>query len=90
MTMSTSLPARPRRTDTVAVSHLSGGAIVRARSGDLVLNPTALALWELCDGETDVDEMISAVCTLFALDRARASADVRQALAELVSVGVIT
>lgn len=29
------------------------------------LNPTALALWELCDGRTSPAEMIDAICTLF-------------------------
>ncbi|MGH9177607.1 MAG: PqqD family protein [Acidimicrobiales bacterium] len=29
------------------------------------LNPTALALWELCDGTTLPEEMVEAICTLF-------------------------
>lgn len=32
------------------------------------LNPTALAIWELCDGETTVEEMVTALCELFAAD----------------------
>ncbi len=39
--------------------------------------------------ETDVEEMLSAVCELFAVDRERARSDVRHALAELAELGVI-
>lgn len=32
-----------------------------------LLNETALAIWELCDGETRADEMIEAICDLFGM-----------------------
>jgi hypothetical protein len=31
----------------------------------VVLNPTAAALWELLDGQTTVDELVSAATSLF-------------------------
>lgn len=55
----------------------------------VALNPTALALWELCDGQTAVDEMVAAVTELFGLAPERARADVVTALADMVAVGVI-
>jgi hypothetical protein len=47
-----------------------------------VLNETALALWELCDGGTTADEMVSAICVLFDADRRVIAADVQRILRE--------
>lgn len=44
------------------------------------LNPTAYALWVLCDGETAEAEMVDAVRTLFAIDLETATHDVTSAL----------
>lgn len=56
----------------------------------VALNPTALALWELCDGETHVDEMVEAVCVLFAVPSEQARQDVAFGLAQMQRAGVIT
>ncbi|MFN2538024.1 MAG: PqqD family protein [Mycobacteriales bacterium] len=40
------------------------------------LNPMALAVWELCDGETTVGEMVTAMCDLFSADPDVVAADV--------------
>lgn len=53
------------------------------------LNATALALWELCDGATKPDEMVEAICELFAVDRARAAADVERTLEMFTKAGLI-
>lgn len=53
------------------------------------LNPTALALWELCDGATRVAEMVEGVCELFAVSPERAEADVYRTLDEFGRVGLI-
>jgi hypothetical protein len=47
-----------------------------------VLNETALALWELCDGLTTSDEMVSAICVLFAAGQPDIAADVQRTLSE--------
>lgn len=55
------------------------GAVLEQTADDIVLrlpehrlqyalNPIAFALWELCDGETTVEEMIAAACDLFEAD----------------------
>jgi hypothetical protein len=49
------------------------------------LNATALALWELCDGLTTSEEMVSAICVLFDADRPVIAADVQRALGEFES-----
>jgi hypothetical protein len=52
-------------------------------SGDrYVLNETASALWELCDGETGSDEMVSAICLLFDADQTVIANDVHRTLRE--------
>ena len=87
------LPVRPRRTSSQPIERWAEGAVVAPGTPDapvaLALNPTALALWELCDGQTAVTEMVDAVCVLFEVDPARAREDVETALREMVATGVI-
>jgi len=87
------LPVRPIRTSAQPVERWREGAVVVPGPPNppqaLALNPTALALWELCDGRTTVDEMVDAVCVLFEVAPDRARADVETAMREMVSAGVI-
>lgn len=53
------------------------------------LNPTAYALWVLCDGETAEAEMVDAVRTLFAIDLETATHDVTSALDRFDETGLI-
>lgn len=53
------------------------------------VNATALALWELCDGETTVAEMVEAVCSLFAVDPRVARRDVRRTLTAFTEKSLI-
>ena len=83
-------PGNPRRTPDVAVERTEDGAVLRLPGEPPVsLNPTALALWELCDGSTTVDEMIYAVCALFSVGERDASADVEDALRSLHRSGLL-
>jgi coenzyme PQQ synthesis protein D (PqqD) len=54
-----------------------------------VLNPTARALWELCDGQTTVEEMVWAVCQIFSVNQDRAALDVDRILADLVQLDLV-
>jgi len=54
-----------------------------------VLNPSALAIWELCDGATTGTEMAEAVAELTDLNIEAASTDVTTALEELCQRGLI-
>lgn len=53
------------------------------------LNDTASALWDLCDGQTSIDEMVGAVCLACAIDAERASSDIKGALEQLTLVGAL-
>ncbi|MDQ4130912.1 MAG: PqqD family protein [Actinomycetota bacterium] len=54
-----------------------------------MLNTTAFALWELCDGTTAPHEMVEAICILFGLERATAERDVELGLADLTRAGLV-
>lgn len=54
-----------------------------------VLNATAFALWELCDGITTPEEMVEAICTLFGVSRGEAERDVELGLADLARAGLV-
>ena len=48
-----------------------------------LLNDTAVAIWDLCDGETSPGEMIAAVCDVSGLPREVAAEDIDRILREL-------
>ena len=65
-------------------------AVFNPETGALhLLNPSALAIWELCDGATTGQEMAGAIAELTALDIEAAAADVAVALSELERQGLI-
>lgn len=73
-------------------AHLGDGVhVLRRRDGyvEYVLNETALALWQLCDGRTGPDEMVDSACELFDADREVVAADVRRALAAMTDAGLL-
>ena len=84
------LQARPRRTVPASIEKGPEGAVVRPQAAPPVaMNPTALALWELCDGQTAVEEMVGAVSELFGLDLQRVRSDVESALEDMLAAGII-
>jgi hypothetical protein len=81
----------PRRRPGVYVEHVGPGhALVDGATGDThIVNDSALALWELCDGQTALAEMVDAVCELFSASREQVEADLQRTLAEFGRVGVL-
>ena len=73
---------------------LKRGRTISLRDSDgtkvCVLNDTAAALWELCDGATTTDEMALAVSELFAIAVDRATVEVKSALEDFRSVGAVS
>ena len=63
--------------------------IVPGRASTYVLNPTARAVWELCDGSTTVDELADALCQVFDVTRATAATDVADVLEGLVAADLV-
>jgi PqqD family protein of HPr-rel-A system len=54
-----------------------------------ILNATALAIWELCDGDTLVGEMVEAICGLSGLPRDVVQEDVERILKEFEQAGIV-
>ena len=54
------------------------------------LNDTAFALWELCDGETRPDEIVTAICEAFAVPRDAAQRDVDRTVRQLADAGLLS
>lgn len=54
-----------------------------------LLNETALAIWQLCDGETTPDEMVTAICKLFRTSTDEVTEDVNRVLGEFKTAGII-
>lgn len=85
------------------MSHLPQrrGELLQARSSDgwtiyependslHMLNETAKAIWDLCDGRTSAKEMAAAVSELTGLSIEHAEAEVMSALGRLEQAGLI-
>lgn len=54
-----------------------------------VLNPSARAIWELCDGTTTIDELVGAICQVFSVTHSEALRDVAAVLADLEAAGLV-
>lgn len=81
---------RPVRTPNVVAEPWGDNHIVhRDTHEDFVLNPTAFALWELCDGRTTLSEMVEAVCDLFEVGRDQARADVVEGIRDMQAAGIL-
>ena len=55
----------------------------------LAVNASAAALWELCDGNTTIEEMVMAICQVSSLPADRARDDVERTLAEFQRAGLL-
>jgi PqqD family protein of HPr-rel-A system len=54
-----------------------------------LLNPSALAIWELCDGQTTASEMADAISEITGLDQETTVGDVQNALQSLQEAKLI-
>lgn len=54
------------------------------------LNATARAIWELCDGQTALEEMATAISELTGMDHADSMRDVRATVARLEASGLVS
>jgi hypothetical protein len=73
-----------RKTDSEIAMYDPGGSQVH------LLNDTALAIWELCDGHTTPSEMISAICELCDMHRDIVTEDVERILSDFDSAGLVS
>ena len=81
----------PRRREGVRLRGEGRDALLVApgQSTAYALNPTARAVWELCDGTTTIEELTDAICQVFAVERSTAVADVMAVLEGLEASGLV-
>jgi Coenzyme PQQ synthesis protein D (PqqD) len=90
--MTTSLrQGRPKRKPGVWVRTAGAeNAVFNPDAGSLhLLNHTALAIWDLCDGDTWPDEMIGAICDVSGLHPDVVAEDVQRILGEFDRAGLL-
>lgn len=63
--------------------------VVTASGAVIGLNPTAAALWALCDGQTTVAEIVAAATELFSAEPTAIQADIVATLNQLQAQGLI-
>lgn len=56
----------------------------------ILLNSSARTVWNLCDGSTTVDEMVSTLSELYPEEAEVIGDDVRQTLRKLAEMGMVT
>jgi PqqD family protein of HPr-rel-A system len=65
-------------------------AVYNPGTGDVyLLNETALAIWDLCDGETRPEEMMTAICDVTGLPSEVVAEDVERILLEFDTAELI-
>jgi hypothetical protein len=89
---STVLNKRPVRNPEVWLRKTNRETAIYDPSTEAVhlLNETALAIWELCDGETTVEEMVTAVVDLCGMHRDVVVEDVDRILTDFGAAGILT
>lgn len=89
--MTTQLRRLPiRRTDVLLMDEDTRSVLVDPEAGTShVLNPTARAIWELCDGTTTLDELVGAICEVFSVPHRDALRDVAAVLGRFEDAGLV-
>ncbi len=79
-----------RRGEVFQHSGPTGTAVYEADSDGLhVLNASALAIWELCDGQTTLQEMAAAIAELTGLEIGAAATEVAATVEVLRQLGLV-
>jgi hypothetical protein len=83
--------ARPTRRAGASTVELDENVAVYDDVGQLLilLNTSAAAVWEHCDGTTTVDGMVRALAAAHPDDAADIGEDVRQTVRKLVELGLV-
>lgn len=83
--------AKPKRLPGLRVKEVEEEILIfKPETGEaFLLNPTASAIFELCDGERTVSSIISTILSLVEADPEKVQADVMKALEEMEQKGLI-
>ena len=79
-----------RKGDLIGPSEDGGWSVYNKETDTLhLLNDSARAIWELCDGQTSSEEMAQAVSQLTGLGHKEAREDIDATLEKLSSLGLV-
>lgn len=79
-----------RRNDLVIDVNRDEARITDPTTGKThILNPSAFAIWELCDGVTEIEAMVEAVVEVTGLPSEEADRQVRSTLDTLIRKGLV-
>lgn len=79
-----------RRPDVEAVNQPGVQALFDPETGAVHdLNPASMAIWEACDGLTEIDELAAAIATLSQARPADALQDVMSTVAQFRELGLL-
>jgi hypothetical protein len=88
------VPEKPQRIEQLVCEELEDqGSYVYIHEEDgttMTLNPTASAIFDMCDGETTAEAMAEVLVDIFELPHDDALRDVKDILAELSGFGFFT
>jgi hypothetical protein len=89
--MSSDRTIRPRRRDALLAREVDGETVVLDRVKGVIhrLNPTAGAIWRLCDGSSSADMIAEEVRDAFDVELGTALRDVEAALVQFEELGLI-
>ena len=81
----------PRKGQGVTMLRVGRECLLCDRDGHplYALNETAAAVWELCDGETTLDEIVDAVCLVCRVERAQVLVDLERTLEAMARADLI-
>jgi hypothetical protein len=82
----------PRRRDDVEVDDKGAQAwlVVQATGAAHALNPTARAIWELCDGTVEIEEVVDAIRQLFDVPPGTVRSDVESVIEQFEAADLVT
>lgn len=83
---------RPRQVTSATLTTLRDGATVEVPDlgTRLLLNASALAIWDLCDGKTTLTEIAEAISVVTGTDLEQALSEVEQAVTAFYSSGAVS
>lgn len=83
-------PLPQRRSDVKLHEDGDRSTLVTTSGTRFELNPTARAIWELCDGDTTVDELATAISEVFLIDPPAARREVAVTIQMLRDANLVT
>jgi hypothetical protein len=81
----------PKRRSDLSARHAEGETLILDRVGGVIhqLNPTASKIWELCDGDSSVEEIVAQIVEVFEVDARTASHDTDQSIVNFRSLNLL-